>query len=143
MLSASPNNNFYRWFSINTILKITLTSVAYVGCTLAAYYIVLHVAAKDWEDYPVKTVVKTTAYPVQNLPFPAVTVCPGNNITKLESNTSTEIIAIHWVPFSMLLPVLNFISRTGPGLPVWNNIRSQIYIFTTYKLQFGSKINPN
>jgi hypothetical protein len=33
----------------------------------------------DWEENPVQTVIESTAYPVQNIPFPSITVCPGAN----------------------------------------------------------------
>jgi len=37
-------------------------------------------AYNDWQDNPVITTVGTTAYPIQKIEFPAVTICgQGNN----------------------------------------------------------------
>jgi len=35
----------------------------------------------DWDSNPVVTTIDTTYYPIQNIPFPAITVCaPGYDI---------------------------------------------------------------
>ena len=39
-------------------------------------------AYKDWQDNQVLTTINTTALPVSNIEYPALTFCgPGNNLT--------------------------------------------------------------
>ena len=49
-------------------------------CALLSYFVVMRGTLRKWDaGTRVQTVVDNTALPVQNVPFPAVTVCPGPN----------------------------------------------------------------
>ena len=61
-----------------TFGKIFWSSVVSLMILLGCYW--SYLAYADWQDNPVMTTVKNTAYPVKNLSFPAVTICgQGNN----------------------------------------------------------------
>ncbi len=65
--------------------------------SVTAYY--------QWEDNPVLTTVKTSAYPVSNIEFPAVTICgQGSNDVMLSAG--------------FLYMFFKFLKENGVSLPV-------------------------
>jgi hypothetical protein len=57
---------------IATILRL------FASISLLVYaFVFINGTMGDWQENPVQTVIETTNYPVQNVPFPTVTVCPG------------------------------------------------------------------
>ena len=56
-----------------TFGKIFWSAVVFLMIVLGCYWSLI--AYNDWVNNPVVTTINTTAYPVGNLDFPAVTIC--------------------------------------------------------------------
>ncbi len=71
--------------SSTSLLQMACTAISLatalrllVSASLLAYaFFFISGTLDDWSENPVQTVIESTSFPVQNLPFPAITVCPG------------------------------------------------------------------
>ena len=70
-----------------TFGKIFWSLVVFLMILLGCYW--SYLAYDDWQSNPVVTTVKSTAFPVKNLRFPAITICgQGTNEEILTAGTN-------------------------------------------------------
>jgi len=75
-----------------TFGKIFWSTVVFLMIVLGCYWSIN--AYNDWVNNPVVTTINTTAYPVRNLDFPAVTICaPGTNEEVLAAGIELTFLA--------------------------------------------------
>ncbi len=63
----TPSNSVVRRLFWGVLLLVSFTASVSVIQSLM----------QNWRESPVVTSFDTTSYPIQNIPFPAVTVCPN------------------------------------------------------------------
>lgn len=81
---STPSRNMTKksstqgWFA-NIKAEEVLWCLA-LGLGIMNSFIFIQSNLQEWSGHPVQTTIETTAHPIQNIPFPSVTICEGQDM---------------------------------------------------------------
>ena len=126
-LNATPHGLFYiaddgrPHFERMIWIVITTLAILFTGMQTMRLY-------KDWKDDPVVTSLDTVALPIENIEFPAVTICPQGSIKDfldsvlfkqfkeyVQVKTKANVVLSDLTKDEMLTYAESFLNETYPG----------------------------
>ena len=117
--------------------------IVVIAATFLGVYLTIRIVNK-WNQTPILTSISTTNYPLNQIPFPAVTICP--NTKGLRGKIVHEICRQNWTsivdPDQVLLGLYNTISPVlGTDLDL-DNPKVDLGLNITETISFLKRVSP-